>query len=42
MRAIRQFEEFIKERIVKKQAPDNSRANFLVKESFSIFKKLSC
>jgi len=33
MRAIRQFEEFIKERIVKKQAPDNSRANFLVKES---------
>jgi len=33
MRAIRQFEEFIKEGTVKKQMPDNSRANFLIKES---------
>src|SRR3989344_1041809 len=33
MRSIRQFEEFIKEGTVKKQMPDNSRANFLIKES---------
>lgn len=33
MRAVKQFEEFIQEGIVKKQAPDISRANFLVKES---------
>jgi len=33
MRAIRQVEEFIKEGTVKKQMPDNSRANFLIKES---------
>jgi len=33
MRAIRRFEEFIKEGIVKKQSPDKSRAEFLVKEA---------
>jgi hypothetical protein len=33
MRAIREFEGFIKEGIVKKQSPDKSRAEFLVKES---------
>lgn len=33
MRPIRQFEEFIKEGVVKKQKPDVSRANFLVQES---------
>ena len=33
MKAIKQFEEFIKEGIVKKQSPDKSRAEFLLKES---------
>ncbi len=33
MRPVRQFEEFIAEGIVKKQAPDRSRANFLASES---------
>lgn len=33
MRPIRSFKSFIKEGIVKKQAPDISRANFLIKES---------
>jgi len=33
MRAIRSFEEFIRENIVKKQSVDRSRAAFLVKES---------
>lgn len=33
MRAIKNFQEFIKEGIVKKQSPDKSRAEFLIKES---------
>jgi hypothetical protein len=33
MRAIRRFDEFLSDGTVKKQAPDNSRANFLIKES---------
>ena len=33
MKAIRHFEEFLKEKIVKKQLPDKSRADFLIKES---------
>src|SRR3989339_545095 len=33
MKAVRNFEEFIKENIVKKQSPDKSRAEFLIKES---------
>lgn len=33
MKAIKQFEEFLKERIVKRQAPDKSRAKFLIEEA---------
>lgn len=33
MRAVRHFDEFIDEGIVKKQAPDKSRANYLMTES---------
>jgi len=33
MKAIRRFDEFIKENIVKKQSIDASRAEFLIKES---------
>lgn len=33
MKAIRHFEEFVKERIVKKQIPDKSRADFLINEA---------
>lgn len=33
MSAIRPFEEFINERIVKKQSPDRSRASFLMNEA---------
>lgn len=33
MKAIRKFDEFIKENIVKKQSIDKSRADFLIKES---------
>lgn len=33
MKAIRKFEEFIKENIVKKQSIDKSRAKFLIKEA---------
>ena len=33
MKAIRKFEEFVKERVVKKQSIDKSRAEFLFKES---------
>ena len=33
MKAIREFDEFVKERIVKKQSIDKSRAEFLIKES---------
>lgn len=33
MRAIRTFKQFVKEGIVKKQSPDKSRAEFLLKES---------
>ena len=40
MRAIRKFDEFIKENIVKKQAADRSRAEFLIKESENSYKNL--
>ena len=40
MRAIKNFEEFIKENIVKKQTPDKSRADFLIKESERSYKLL--
>jgi len=33
MKAIKDFQEFIKEFVIKKQSPDKSRAEFLVKES---------
>ncbi|MEK6914897.1 MAG: hypothetical protein AABW83_04565 [Nanoarchaeota archaeon] len=33
MRAIKDFNEFIKDSVVKSQSPDKSRANFLVKEA---------
>lgn len=33
MRAVKDFNVFLREGIVKKQAPDKSRANFLVKEA---------
>ena len=33
MRAIKDFNEFIKNGVVKSQSPDKSRANFLVKET---------
>ena len=33
MRAIKQFEEFLREGIVRKQMPNKSRAEFLIKES---------
>ncbi len=33
MRAIKSFDEFINQGIVKKQTPDRSRAKFLIKES---------
>jgi hypothetical protein len=42
MKAIRNFEEFIKEKIVKEQLPDKSRADFLIKEaktSYALLKK---
>lgn len=40
MRAVRNFEMFISEGIVKKQAPDISRANFLSQESDRSYKFL--
>jgi len=36
----KRFEEFIKEGIVKKQTPDKSRAEFLIKESENAYKIL--
>ena len=33
MKPIRKFEEFLKERIVKQQSIDKSRAEFLIKEA---------
>jgi hypothetical protein len=33
MKAIKNFDEFIKEGVIKKQSPDKSRAEFLIKES---------
>lgn len=33
MKELKDFEEFIKKGIVKKQSPDESRAKFLIKES---------
>lgn len=40
MKAIRHFEEFIKENIVKKQYPDKSRAKFLIEESENSYNNL--
>ncbi|MFH0929084.1 MAG: hypothetical protein V1818_01860 [Candidatus Aenigmatarchaeota archaeon] len=40
MRAIRKFEGFIKEGVVKKQSRDKSRADFLLKESENSYKSL--
>src|SRR3989338_3272589 len=40
MRAIRNFEDFIKEKIVKKQSIDKSRAEFLIKESENSYNNL--
>lgn len=41
MNAVRKFEEFIREGIVKIQAPDRSRAKFLITESENSYKLLS-
>lgn len=40
MKAIRKFDEFIKENIVKKQGIDLSRARFLIKESENSYNNL--
>ncbi len=40
MRAIREFDDFIKENIVKKQSIDKSRAEFLIKESENSYNNL--
>lgn len=40
MRAIKNFEEFIKERVVKKQISDKSRAEFLIKEAENSYNNL--
>ena len=40
MKGIRDFREFINESIVKKQNPNKSRANFLIKESERSYKLL--
>ena len=40
MRAIRNFGDFIKEKIVKKQSIDKSRAEFLIKESENSYNNL--
>ena len=40
MKAIKNFEEFIKQGIVKKQSSDKSRAEFLIKESANSYKFL--
>jgi len=41
MNAVRKFEEFIKEGVVKVQAPDKSRAKFLITESGNSYRLLS-
>ena len=41
MNAVRRFEEFIKEGVVKVQAPDKSRAKFLIAESGNSYRLLS-
>src|SRR3989338_7581468 len=40
MKAIKKFDEFIKERIVKEQSIDKSRAEFLIKESENSYNNL--
>ncbi|MDP3989858.1 MAG: hypothetical protein Q8Q01_01485 [archaeon] len=40
MKAIRHFEEFIKDNVVKKQYPDKSRAKFLIEESENSYNNL--
>lgn len=37
MKAIKNFDDFIKDKIVKKQNPDKSRAEFLIKEAENSF-----
>ncbi len=41
MSAVISFNEFIKQNIVKKQSPDKSRAEFLIKEAENSYKLLS-
>jgi len=41
MKAIRHFEEFIKDNIVKEQIPDKSRAEFLIKEAETSYSLLN-
>ena len=40
MRAIKSFEEFVRQNIVKKQSPDISRAEFLLKEASNSYTNL--
>lgn len=40
MKAIKKFEEFVRERIVKKQSTDKSRAEFLIKEAENTYNNL--
>ena len=40
MKGIRNFDEFMKENIVKKQSIDKSRAEFLIKESGNSYNNL--
>jgi len=40
MRTIRDFKEFIRERVVKRQSPDKSRAEFLLEESKNAYNLL--
>ena len=40
MRAIKNFDEFIQNRVVRKQSPDKSRAEFLIKESSQNYRLL--
>ena len=41
MNTVKGFEEFIKEGVVKVQAPDKSRAKFLITESGNSYRLLS-
>lgn len=41
MKPIKNFEEFIKQGVVKKQSPDESRAEFLINEAKNSFEVLN-